>query len=161
MSISKFMLLLITLLAVMASAFAAPKSREIAIDGNYVKVEKGASASLLNVSLGQFLTPQVVIVTNLSTQRNFAYTATSIGLGGKFFFIDGFRGDLVPFAGIGIALRQRNAAITESATQTDLNLGLAYFLTESATLDAKVKFYTYSDSSDNIYLLALGFSHRF
>jgi hypothetical protein len=145
----------------MSSAFAASKSREFGLDGNYIKVQGGESASLLNISLGQFVTPQAVIVTTLSTQSNFAYTATSIGLGGKFYFIDGFKGDLVPFAGIGIALRQISSTTNQSATQTDFNLGLAYFLAENTTVDVKFRFFTYNDSSDNVYLLSAGFSQRF
>jgi len=118
---------------------------------------------LLNVSLGQFLTPQFAIVTNLSTQQNFAYSATSIGLGGKIYFMDGFKGDLVPFAGLGIALRQSSSATVsnQSSTQYDASLGLAYFLAESTTLDVKVRVLTFNDSSPNITLLSVGFSQRF
>lgn len=161
MSLSKYIGLLIALFGVLSNAYAAPKSREFGLDGNYIKVQGGSSASLLNISLGQFVTPQAVIVTTLSTQNNFVYSATSIGLGGKFYFFDGFKGDLVPFAGIGIALRQISASTNESATQTDLNLGLAYFLAENTTVDVKFKFFTYNDSSDNVYLLTAGFSQRF
>jgi hypothetical protein len=161
MSVPKIILLLLTSFFLMSSVFAASKSREFGLDGNYIKVQAGPSSSLLNVSLGQFLTPQAVIVTTLTTQNNFAYKATSIGLGGKFYFFDGFKGDLVPFAGIGIALRQISSTNNQSATQTDFNLGAAYFLAENTTVDVKFRFFTYNDSSPNVYLLAAGFSQRF
>lgn len=163
MTVNKLAVLLIATFGIMTSAFAAGKSRELAVDGNYIRVQGQSSASLLNVSLGQFLTPQFAIVTNLSTQQNFAYSATSMGLGGKFYFMDGFKGDLVPFAGLGIALRQSSSATVsnQSSTQYDASLGLAYFLAESTTLDVKVRLLTFNDSSPNITLLSAGFSQRF
>ena len=145
------------------TVFAAGKTRELALDGNYVSVQDGPTASVFNVSLGQFLTPQFAIVTVLSTQENFAYTATSIGLGGKYYFMDGFKGDLVPFAGVGIALRQYSAAgkSNNAATQYDVSLGLAYFLADNTTLDLKIRSLNFNDSSPSVVQMTAGFSQRF
>ena len=163
MTLNKFVVLLIATFGIMSSAFAAGKPRELALDGNYVSVQGGSTASLFNLSLGQFLTPQFAIVTVLSTQENFAYTSTSIGLGGKFYFMDGFKGDLVPFAGLGIALRQYSAAgkSNNASTQYDVGLGLAYFLDDNTTLDVKARSLNFNDSSPSVFLLSLGFSQRF
>jgi hypothetical protein len=87
MTVNKLVVLLLATFGIMTSAFAAGKSRELAIDGNYISVQGQSSASLLNISLGQFLTPQFAIVTNLTAQENFVYNATSIGLGGKYYFM--------------------------------------------------------------------------
>lgn len=162
MSVKKFLVLLIVSFGMVSSVFAATKSRELAIDGNYI-VTDGQSASLLNASLGQFVTPQFAIVTALATQRNFVYSATTIGVGGKFYFMDGFKGDLVPFAGLGIGLRL-SATATDSnhgSTQYDVNGGVAYFLSDSTTLDAKVRLLSFNDSSPAVMLLSAGFSQRF
>lgn len=162
MSVKKFLVLLIVSFGMVSSVFAATKSRELAIDGNYI-VTDGQSASLLNASLGQFVTPQFAIVTALTTQRNFVYSATTIGVGGKFYFMDGFKGDLVPFAGLGIGLRL-SATATDSnhgSTQYDVNGGVAYFMSDSTTLDAKVKLLSFNDSSPAVMLLSAGFSQRF
>lgn len=162
MSVKKFLVLLIVSFGMVSSVFAATKSRELAIDGNYI-VTDGQSASLLNASLGQFVTPQFAIVTGLTTQRNFVYSATTIGVGGKFYFMDGFKGDLVPFAGLGIGLRL-SATATDSnhgSTQYDVNGGVAYFLSDSTTLDAKARLLSFNDSSPAVMLLSVGFSQRF
>lgn len=163
MTVNKLAVLLIATFGIMTSAFAAGKSRELAIDGNYISVQGQSSASLLNASLGQFVTPQFVVVTILSSQQNFAYSATSIGLGGKFYFMDGFKGDLVPFAGLGIALRLASTPTDSNrgSTQYDASVGLAYFLAESTTLDVKVRLLNFNDSSPSITLLSVGFSQRF
>ncbi|HUX90707.1 MAG TPA: hypothetical protein VMV48_08460 [Gallionellaceae bacterium] len=159
----KKLIVLMMLLGSVTSAFAAGKTREFSLDGNYISVQGQPFASLLNVSLGQFVTPQFVIVTALTTQQNFGYSATSIGLGGKYYFMDGFKGDLVPFAGLGIALRLA-ATPTDSnhgSTQYDAGLGLAFFLTDSATLDAKVRVLNFNDSSPTVTLFSAGFTQRF
>ena len=162
MPINKFVVLLMVSFGIASNAFAAGKSRELSLDGNYIN-SNGQNASLLNVSLGQFVTPQFVVVTELSTQQNFVYSATSIGLGGKFYFMDGFKGDLVPFAGVGIGLRLAATATDSNhgSTQYDANAGLAYFLSDSTTLDLKVKLLNFNDSTPNITLLSAGFSQRF
>lgn len=163
MSVSKFVTLCVLSLGLVANAYAAGKSREFSIDANYINVQGQPSASLLNVSIGQFVNPQVVIVTALSTQQNFGYTGTAIGLGAKYYFFDGFRGDLVPFAGLALALRQSAVPgdSNRASTQYDVNLGLAYFIVDNTTLDAKVRFLNFNDGSSSISIFSAGFSQRF
>ncbi len=160
MSVHKFLVVLIAVLGITSTANAASKSRELSVDGNYIATA-GTSASLLNVSMGQFVTPQFAVVTALTDQRNFGYTATAISLGGKFFFMDGFKGDLVPFAGIGIGLRLRLTDANQGSTQYDFNGGVAYFLSDSTTLDAKLRLLTFTGSSPHVRLFVAGFSQRF
>lgn len=162
MSVNKFILVLMVSFGIASSAFAASKNRELSLDGNFIATD-GQSASLLNASIGQFITPQFAVVTSLMSQRNFGYTATTIGVGGKYFFMDGFKGDLVPFAGLGIGLRLM-ATPTDSnhgATQYDVNGGAAYFLSDSTTIDGKIRLLTYNDSSPVVSLISIGFSQRF
>jgi hypothetical protein len=162
MSLNKFILLLISTLCFTTNVFAASKSRELSVDGNYY-ASNGESASLINASIGQFVTPQLAIVTSLSLQRNFAGTATTIGVGGKYFFMDGFKGDLVPFAGVGIGLRLQ-ATPTDSnhgSTEYALSGGVAYFLSDSTTLDAKLGLLIFNDASPSATLISAGFSQRF
>ena len=105
----------------------------------------------------------MVVVTSLSTQRNFVYTATTISVGGKYYFMDGFRGDLVPFAGVAIGLRLA-ATPTDSnhgSTEYDFNGGFAYFIADNTTLDANVKLMSFNDSSPVVTLFTAGFSQRF
>lgn len=158
----KKILVLVIAVVAMSSAFAAEKAREFSVDGTYISAsDQPSSFSMLNVSLGQFMTPQLVIVTALSTLNNYGYTATSIGLGGKYYFMDGLRGDLVPFAGVGIALRQSG---NSSSTQYDLNGGVAYFLSDITTLDAKAKVMSYNqpDSGHStMTVLSVGLTQRF
>ena len=158
----KFIVLLIVSFGIATNAMAAGKSRELSLDGNYTTSD-GHHASLFNLSLGQFVTPQFAIVTELTTQQNFIYSSTSIGLGGKFYFMDGFKGDLVPFAGIGMGLRLAATATDSNhgSTQYDVNAGLAYFMSDSATLDIKIKTLNYNDSTPNITWVSFGFSQRF
>ena len=163
MSINKFVVFLAASLCVMTSAFAAGKSREFSLDANYINVQGQESASLFNISIGQFVSPQIVVVTALSSQRNFGYTGTSVGLGGKYYFMDGFKGDLVPFAGLALALRQ-SATATDSnhaSTQYDISLGLAFFMADNTTLDAKIRSLNFNDSSPSVTVFSAGFSHRF
>jgi|SRR3989339_1228600 len=162
MSVKKFLVLLIASFAMVSSAFAASKSRELSVDGNYIIVD-GQSASLLNASLGQFVTPQFLVVTSLTSQQNFGYSGTSIGLGGKFYFMDGFKGDLVPFAGLGLGLRMAATATDSNhgSTQYEANAGVSYFLSDSTTLDAKIKLYNFNDSSPSVTFISAGFSQRF
>jgi hypothetical protein len=162
MSVSKILVVLIASFGIATGAMAASKSRELSVDGNYIIIDS-QSASLLNASLGQFVTPQFVVVTALSSQQSFVISSTSISLGGKFYFMDGFKGDLVPFAGLGIGLRMA-ATETDSnhgSTQYDVNAGVAYFLSDSTTLDAKIKLLNFNDSSASITYLSAGFSQRF
>lgn len=163
MSVNKFIVVLIVSLGIASSAFAASKNRELSVDGNFI-AHDGNSASLFNVSIGQFVTPQFAVVTSLMAQRNFVYSATTIGVGGKYFFMDGFKGDLVPFAGLGIGLRLGGGNSTDSnrgSTQYDINGGAAYFLSDSTTIDGKIRLLTYNDSSPVVSLISIGFSQRF
>jgi hypothetical protein len=165
MSVKKILVLVVALLGIAANAYAAEKTREFSIDGTYMKTTDQQSLSMLNVSLGQFLTTQMVIVTNLSTLDNYGYTSTSIGLGGKYYFMDGLRGDLVPFAGVGIALRQYSASgSNSSSTQYDINGGVSYFMTDVTTLDAKAKLMSFSQpdgSHATTTVFSVGFTQRF
>lgn len=163
MLLKKIVLLLAVSVVFASSAFAAGKKSEFSMGANYIDVQGQGSASMLNVSLGQFLTPQVVLGTTLTSQRNYGYTGTAISLGGKFFFMDGFRGDLVPFAGLGLGLRQASTATngTQGSTQYDLLLGVSFFMSDSTTIDAKLDFLNYNDSSPSITVFSAGFSQRF
>lgn len=163
MFLRKVVLLLAVSLVFVSSAFAAGKKSEFSMSANYIDVQGQGSASILDVSLGQFLAPQVVLGTTLTNQRNYGYTGTAISLGGKFLFMDGFRGDLVPFAGVGLGLRMASTANngTQGATQYEAMLGLSYFMSDSTTLDAKLKFLNYNDSSPSITVITAGFSQRF
>lgn len=162
MSVNKFLVLVIASFAIVTGAMAASNSRELSVDGNYMIVD-GQSASLLNASLGQFLTPQFLIVTTLTSQQNFVYSGTSIGLGGKYYFMDGFKGDLIPFAGLGIGLRMAATATDSNhgSTQYEVNAGVSYFLSDSTTLDAKIKLLNFNDSSPSVTMLSAGFGQRF
>lgn len=162
MSVSKFLVLVIASFAIVTGAMAASNSRELSVDGNYMIVD-GQSASLLNASLGQFLTPQFLIVTTLTSQQNFVYSGTSIGLGGKYYFMDGFKGDLIPFAGLGIGLRMAATATDSNhgSTQYEVNAGVSYFLSDSTTLDAKIKLLNFNDSMPSVTMLSAGFGQRF
>ena len=159
MSLNKFVLLLIATLCVATTALAAGKSREFAMDANFVDVQGESASSILNVSLGQFLSPQVVIVTALRSHSNFGYTGTTIGFGGKYYFMDGFRGDLVPFAGLGLGLRVKDS--NRASTEYDFNGGLAFFMADNTTLDAKIRLLSFNDSSPIIIIFGVGFSQRF
>lgn len=153
------------LLGIAVQAYASEKTREFSIDGTYMKITDQPSLSMLNVSLGQFLAPQLVIVTNLNTLDSNGYTATSIGLGGKYYFMDGMRGDLVPFAGAGIALRQISmAGSNSSSTQYDINGGVSYFMTDVTTLDARAKLMSYTQpdgSRATMTVFSVGFTQHF
>lgn len=165
MSVKKLLVLVIAMLGIAANAYAAEKTREFSIDGIYIKASEQPSFSMLNVSLGQFLTTQAAIVTALSTMDNYGYTTTSIGLGGKYYFMDGLRGDLVPFAGAGIALRQvSGSGANTSSTQYDLNGGVAYFLSDVTTLDAKAKLMSYEKtdgSRSTLTVFTVGLTQHF
>lgn len=155
----------LVLLGLSMQAYAGEKTRELSIDGTYMKITDQPSLSMLNVSLGQFLAPQAVIVTNLTTLDNNGYTATSIGLGGKYYFMDGMRGDLVPFAGAGIALRQISVAGSNtSSTQYDINGGVSYFMTDVTTLDARAKVMSFAQpdgSRATMTVFSVGFTQHF
>jgi hypothetical protein len=161
----KLLVLLVAALGISANAWAAEKTREFSIDGTYMKASEQPSFSMLNVSLGQFLTSQAAVVTSLSTMDNYGYTITSIGLGGKYYFMDGLKGDLVPFAGAGIALRQvSGSGANTSSTQYDLNGGVAYFLTDVTTLDARAKLLSYEQpdgSRSTMTVFTVGLTQHF
>ncbi len=165
MLVKKILALVIAVLGITANAFAAEKTREFSIDGIYMKTSGQPTFSMLNVALGQFLTSQMVIVTNLSTQDTYGYTATSIGLGGKYYFMDGLKGDLVPFAGVGIALRQASAGgSNSSSTQYDVNGGVSYFMTDVTTLDARAKLMNVTQpdgSSATMTVFSVGLTQHF
>ena len=163
MSVHKFIVVLIVSFGIASSAFAASKTRELSLDGNFIAHDVN-SASLINVSIGQFLAPQFAVVTTLMLQQNFVYSANTISVGGKYFFMDGFKGDLVPFAGLGIGLRLgggNNIDANRGSTQYDFNGGVAYFLSDSATIDGKIRLLTYNNPSPVVLLISFGFSQRF
>lgn len=163
MSLNKFVLLLVSSLLLVSNSYASGKSREFSLDANYISVQGSTSASLLNVAIGQLITPQIVIVTSLTTQQGFALNATTISLGGKYYFMDGFRGDLVPFAGFAIGLRQSATATqaNHASTQYDVNVGLSYFIADNTTIDGKFRVLNFNDSSPTISIFSAGFSQRF
>lgn len=162
MSVNKLIALLMLSLGLVANANAAGKSREFSIDANYVS-DGSNTASLVNISIGQFINPQIVVVTALSSQSHFVSTGTTISLGGKYYFFDGFRGDLVPFAGLALGLRQSVTPTDNNhgSTQYDVNLGLAFFMVDNTTLDAKLRFSNFNDGSSSVAVFSAGFSQRF
>lgn len=152
-------------LGLTVQAYASEKTREFSIDGTYMKITDQPSTSMLNVSLGQYLAPQMVIVTNLTTLDTSGYTSTSIGLGGKYYFMDGLRGDLVPFAGAGISLRQVSmAGSNASSTQYDIHGGVSYFMTDVTTLDLRAKLMSFNqpdNSRATMTVFSVGFTQHF
>lgn len=163
MSVKKLFVLLAVSVAFASSAFAAGKTREFSVDANFIDVQGQGSASTINASMGNYLAPKLAMMVELMSNRNYGFTGTSIGVGGKYYLMDGFRGDVVPFAGLGIALRQSQTATdnNHASTQYDINLGAAFFVTDVTTLDAKVRFLNFNDSSPSITLFTIGFTQRF
>ncbi|MGJ4748453.1 outer membrane beta-barrel protein, partial [Leptospira sp. SA-E8] len=115
-----------------------------------------------DIVVGFYLTPQVVL--EFGYGRNYSYTSgtngsesdtTILRAGALYYFKVGRTGDFVPFIGASLTHVQNDYwggyyttnsyHSSSSGSGTELQAGLAYFITESTSLDAKLYTRSYSD----------------
>lgn len=155
-------------------AFAAEKGNEIQLSFDRTTTTPSGGDSSTNTSAygtyGRYLTDQFLVTLGAtvmdSSSAGTSFSAKGFGVGVKYYLMNSHAGDMVPFVGADYFFLTMSGDMT--ATMLDGKVGVAYFLTETASLDAqfivgsqsvKVSGGQTFDQSENRILI--GFTQRF
>lgn len=175
---------LVAALGFSMSAMAAEKENEISVSGNLTSTTSGSGASksttdsaTVFASFGHYFSPQMVGqfaigVLGSSSGSSTSSGAVVLGVGGKYYFMDAHKGDIVPFAGarldlLSLSSKSGGTTSTGSGTQITGFLGASDFLSETASLDLTLSLsagsVTFSGTSSDYTstMLEIGFTQRF
>jgi hypothetical protein len=143
MNISKKLLAVVILAAVSSTAFAAEKGNELSVYGSIMDQVSPSTGSgtttVINASYGRYMTDRLLITGSAFVMSNTAFKETTAGVGAKYYFMVGKKGDFVPFVAGSVQLGSINMGVGSGATfGLDLGGGASYFITETASLDGHV-----------------------
>jgi hypothetical protein len=141
MNISKKLLAVAILAAVSTSAFAAEKGNEVSVYGSIMDQVSPSTGSgtttVINASYGRYMTDRLLITGTAFVMNNAAFKETTVGVGSKYYFMAGKKGDFVPFVAGSVQLGTINLTGGSGTTfGISLGGGASYFVTETASVDA-------------------------
>lgn len=159
-------------LAVASCAVAAqsyPYQNELSIFGSWDKVDEPIEIEVTNVQLryGRFFSPRLVGTLGLSRTRFESNAsddvATALTIGAKYYFGTLRTAALVPFVDGAVGIANTDSGGNDSSDLTwELGGGIAYFITESTSLDASIHIYqTSTDAETEGTRMFLGLTTRF
>lgn len=175
---------LVAALGFSMNAMAAEKANEVSISGNISSVTSGSGANKSTTdsatvfgSFGHYFSPQLVGqftvgVVGASSGSSSSTSALILGVGGKYYFMDAHKGDIVPFAGarldlLSLSSKSGGTTSTGSGSQITGFVGASNFLSETASLDLTLSLsagsVTVSGTSSDYTstMLEIGFTQRF
>jgi opacity protein-like surface antigen len=157
-------------LALASGTAAAQYRHELSFFGAYDKVDEPEdfTLSIFNLRYGHYLTEQIVATlglnrTNFDTRISDS-TTTALTGGIKYYFTQVAQRGLVPFAEAAIGFAMVDTGVDDSTDLTwEIGGGAAYFITESTSIDASLRWYqTDTDGGDTEGLrLFVGMTARF
>jgi hypothetical protein len=144
MNISKKLLAVAILAAVSSTAFAAEKGNELSVYGNIqdqISPSTGSgTTTTINASYGKYMTDRLLITGSAFIMDNTGFKMITAGVGTKYYFKVGQKGDFVPFVAGSVQLGSINISGVGSGNTFGLDLGggASYFVTETASLDGHI-----------------------
>ncbi|MBI5625815.1 MAG: hypothetical protein HY935_01225, partial [Nitrosomonadales bacterium] len=159
----KYLVAAILAIGISANAFADEKQQEIGINGNYinqVSPSGGTDTLLVFGHYGRYFKPQIlgtvnVMVMNTGSNSNIF----GAGVGGKYYFKVGQKGDFVPFVDADVMVITLKVAGTSTTPfQISAGGGASYFLTETASVDgrASIQFQSASGNTSTLFNVVVG-----
>lgn len=144
----RFALALVAALGLATSAMAQEKRAEVSLYGD-ISSNDNSDNTYVSTSFGFYLTPQAVL--KLSYGYQYTYTpsysetdTTQFGVGVRYYFQSGKKGDFVPFAGANLAIMSvsnydyvNHTSSDSSGTGTEFEFGFSYFVSETASFDVR------------------------
>ena len=150
-------------------AAAQSVANEVMLFGSWDDVREPSELEQTTIHLryGRYMTPQVVATVGISRASfegsGVDFTMTSFTVGGKYYFGLPRASTLVPFADVAVGV-----ALTDTPGQdgTDLTWeiggGAAYFLTDTTSVDASLRYYhTDTESTTKGLRMFFGITARF
>lgn len=150
-------------------AAAQPLPNEISVAGWWDDVREPVDTEVTNIQLryGRFVRPQIVATAAL-TRSSFEApgvdtTATTLLVGGKWYVSPVPKSGLVPFLDAAVGLAMTDTGSNDSSDFAwEFGGGASYFLNESVSLDAGLRFYrTDTDIETRGTKLFVGLTARF
>lgn len=132
------------LVVISTNVFAEEKNQELSVFGfiNSPSEPDGDPIILMNATAGHYFTPQLLGTLTVTMFGAGDLSSVGFGFGGKYYFSDGKKGDFVPFV-LGEFMLSSSymytypTTIDTSTTEFVFGGGAAYFLSETASFDAR------------------------
>ena len=168
----------IALFATAGTAFAQQQQNEISLFGNLQNSKSSAAGSQsynqgnISAAYGRYFMPQLVgrVLINSSFSQSAGggtNTFTLAGVGAKYYFKAGKRGDLVPFVDVQVLGGGNNQSPKVTYTSWNGSVGGSYFLTEAASFDASLGYQrdtvkvSGASNNQNDIIFNFGLTYRF
>ena len=144
MNILKKILAVAILAAVSSTAFAAEKRNEVSVYGSIINQSTPTSSttSIIYASYGRYFTERLLLTGSVSQfDAGGAIKMTTVGVGVKYYFRSGQKGDFVPFVAgsLNVGSIDMGASGTGSTIGVRGGGGASYFLSETASVDARLE----------------------
>lgn len=176
----KYLLAAILATAISSNAFAEEKKNEISafVYANK-QIDPAGQDPMVTVyaSYGRFLTERIGITGSVNVTKAGGFTLGGVGIGGKYYFKVGQKGDFVPFVVAELQFGLGGDATTDIYyTNLAGGGGASLFITETASIDGRLVYQVGSQSVTTYYtaggtvdstastsavLLTLGITQRF
>lgn len=155
-------------LGMASTAFAEEKQQEIGINGfyqNQVSPSGGSDTLFVQGHYGRYFKPQLLGTVNVLGITSGSVSQTiGAGVGAKYYFKVGQKGDFVPFVDADVMVLAVKAGIwTSTPVQVSAGGGASYFLSETASFDARaaLQFQTANGVNTTMLNVTVGLTQRF
>lgn len=160
----KHMVVAILAIGISANAFAEEKKNEISafVYANQQLDPSGQDPMLtVYASWGRYLTQRIALTVSGNVTGSNNFSQGSVGVGGKYYFKVGQKGDFVPFV---TAELQVGGGGTDTADWTSYNIaaggGASYFVGETTSIDGRIVYQlgsqTTTTTTQQAYLCGFG-----
>lgn len=155
-------------LGITSTAFAEEKKQEIGVNGfyqNQVSPSGGSDTLFVQGHYGRYFKPQLLGIVNVLGIKSGSTSQTfGAGVGAKYYFKVGQKGDFVPFVDADVmVLAVKSGIWTSTPIQLSAGGGASYFLSETASFDgrAALQFQTADGVNTTMLNVTVGLTQRF
>lgn len=164
----KYLVAAILAIGISSNAFAEEKQQEISVSGNFtsqISPSGGSNTMFLLGHYGRYFKPQILGTVNVMAMNSgSSFNMFGAGVGGKYYFKVGQKGDFVPFVDADVMIITLKVAGTSTTPfQISAGGGASYFLTETASVDgrASLQFQSASGNTSTLFNVVVGLTQRF
>lgn len=164
----KYLLAALLATAISSNAFAEEKQQEISVSGNFTSQLDPAGGSdtlFLLGHYGRYFKPQILGTVNVMAMKSgSSYEMFGAGVGGKYYFRVGQKGEFVPFVDADVmVISMKSGNFSSTPLQIAAGGGASYFLSETASIDGRASLQLQSASGTNttLFNVTVGLTQRF
>lgn len=164
----KYLVAAILATSLSSNAFAEEKQQEISVSGNFtsqVDPSGGSDTLFLLGHYGRYFKPQILGTVNvLAMKSGSSFDMFGAGVGGKYYFKVGKKGEFVPFVDADVmVISVKSGNVSSTPLQIAAGGGASYFLSETASIDgrASLQFQTESGNNTTLFNVMVGLTQRF